>query len=523
MGTGIQKKKAPARPLRATIGRKKARLQASRPKRAPRKTTPSKPRHAASVVPAFHIPPILLEGDPLPEPIVPSLEALPEAPLEMPVVAEKTAGEAGGESSTVVSEVKAQTGPEVPAKAELSPVTAPDEEAKAFSRAGVELPAVAVAPAAISASQEHALKPGNLVVPVEMPQPKASLWLSPRDPHSLLVSWEWQIAPPPGHPAIGLRLYEGQSASGEPVAVLELPRDVSHRFLSVSKGNAWFAAQMGFFQAPGQWISLAEAMPVHTPSDQIAPMAEVMVTQKVNESKPASLPPISTELPRLSGLEVPAPTPLVEAAAIKSAVSDLLSAATSVSAKIENQPAPQVATPLFAGENPAELAKPGSPPVLVQPEKFPVEKAATVGQTGISAQVEPASNPVFPQSVAFQPLGASERWISSLEWAKSQGPPPAMEQTQPGPIAPSSLSGPPEQAPGKGKDFWLVAEVELVVYGATEPGSRVTLAGAEVPLRPDGSFSCRLALPAGRHEIPIHAVSPAGDDSRQVGFLVCRA
>lgn len=520
MGTGIQKKKAPARPLRATIGRKKVRLQASRPKRAPRKTTPSKPRRAAPVVPAFHIPPILLEGDPLPEPIVPSLEAAPEAPLEKVVAAEKTAGEA----STVVSDVKAQTGPEVSAKVELSPATAPDEVAKASSRAGVELTAVAVAPAGLSDRQEDLPKAENVVVPVEVLQPKASLWLSPRDPHSLLVSWEWQIAPPPGHPAIGLRLFEGQAASGEPFLALELPGDVSHRFLSVGKGNTWFTAQMGFFQSPGQWISLAEAIPVHTPSDQISPMTEVMVTQKVNESKPASLPPISAELPQLSGIEVPAPTPYVEAAPKNSAVSDLLSAASSVSATIENQPAPQVAAPLCVGESHTAQAKPGSPPALVQPEQFPVEKAAVVGQPGISAQVEPASIPVFPQSVAFQqPLGASERWISSLEWAKQQGAPPAMEQTQPGPIAPSSLSGPPEQAPGKGKDFWLVAEVELIVYGATEPGSRVTLAGAEVPLRPDGSFSCRLALPAGRHEIPIHAVSPAGDDSRQVGFLVCRA
>jgi hypothetical protein len=48
---------------------------------------------------------------------------------------------------------------------------------------------------------------------------------------------------------------------------------------------------------------------------------------------------------------------------------------------------------------------------------------------------------------------------------------------------------------------------ELVVYGATEPNARVTLGGREVKLRPDGTFSCRFALPDGFFELAAEATS----------------
>lgn len=60
--------------------------------------------------------------------------------------------------------------------------------------------------------------------------------------------------------------------------------------------------------------------------------------------------------------------------------------------------------------------------------------------------------------------------------------------------------------------FWLVAGTELIVYGATEPDAEVTLDGQPVVLRPDGTFTARLALPDGERTIPIHAVSRDGQD-----------
>ena len=43
------------------------------------------------------------------------------------------------------------------------------------------------------------------------------------------------------------------------------------------------------------------------------------------------------------------------------------------------------------------------------------------------------------------------------------------------------------------RSFWLVADAELIVYGATDPSARLTIGGEEVPLSPEGTF--RIQVP----------------------------
>lgn len=62
--------------------------------------------------------------------------------------------------------------------------------------------------------------------------------------------------------------------------------------------------------------------------------------------------------------------------------------------------------------------------------------------------------------------------------------------------------------------FHFRVNAEVVVFGSTEPGARVTLAGRPVVLRPDGSFTFRCALPDGRFELPLVAVSSEGHGHR---------
>ncbi|WP_315785185.1 DUF4912 domain-containing protein [Fischerella sp. JS2] len=42
------------------------------------------------------------------------------------------------------------------------------------------------------------------------------------------------------------------------------------------------------------------------------------------------------------------------------------------------------------------------------------------------------------------------------------------------------------------KDFWFIADAELIIHGATEPGSSVTVAGHNIKLKPDGTFHLRI-------------------------------
>lgn len=72
------------------------------------------------------------------------------------------------------------------------------------------------------------------------------------------------------------------------------------------------------------------------------------------------------------------------------------------------------------------------------------------------------------------------------------------------------------QVPTKEKDFWLVVNTELIVYGATEPDAKVTVQGFPIKLRPDGTFSLRFALPDGKQVIPVVAVNRDGDMVRKI-------
>lgn len=72
------------------------------------------------------------------------------------------------------------------------------------------------------------------------------------------------------------------------------------------------------------------------------------------------------------------------------------------------------------------------------------------------------------------------------------------------------------------RGFWLVADCELILYGATEPTATVTVAGKPVELFPDGSFSLRFALPDGRLALPVKAVSGDRLDEREIKISVER-
>ncbi|HAM38272.1 MAG TPA: hypothetical protein DCP53_02565 [Elusimicrobia bacterium] len=68
----------------------------------------------------------------------------------------------------------------------------------------------------------------------------------------------------------------------------------------------------------------------------------------------------------------------------------------------------------------------------------------------------------------------------------------------------------------KEKKFWLIADAELIIYGATEPTATLTVSGKPVKLNPDGTFSLRFAFPDGFQEHAIKAVSEDGVDERHI-------
>ena len=81
-------------------------------------------------------------------------------------------------------------------------------------------------------------------------------------------------------------------------------------------------------------------------------------------------------------------------------------------------------------------------------------------------------------------------------------------------------SGSSKPGVSKEKSFWLKADTEIIVYGATEPDATLTVQGKNVPLAADGSFTLRFYLPDGQQSYPIEAVSSCGTMKKKITFNV---
>ncbi|MBL1211421.1 MAG: DUF4912 domain-containing protein [Geminocystis sp. GBBB08] len=77
--------------------------------------------------------------------------------------------------------------------------------------------------------------------------------------------------------------------------------------------------------------------------------------------------------------------------------------------------------------------------------------------------------------------------------------------------------------PNKARKFWLIADAELIVYGATEPDAKVTIGGREIKLNPDGTFRFQMSFQDGNIDYPIVAVAADGEQTRSVHMTFDRA
>jgi len=75
-----------------------------------------------------------------------------------------------------------------------------------------------------------------------------------------------------------------------------------------------------------------------------------------------------------------------------------------------------------------------------------------------------------------------------------------------------SASAPPIRP----RKFWLIADAELIVYGATEPDATVTIGGRPIKLNPDGTFRFQMSFQDGLIDYPIMAVAADGEQTRAI-------
>ncbi|CAK6693071.1 DUF4912 domain-containing protein [Synechococcus sp. CBW1107] len=66
------------------------------------------------------------------------------------------------------------------------------------------------------------------------------------------------------------------------------------------------------------------------------------------------------------------------------------------------------------------------------------------------------------------------------------------------------------------RSFWLVADAELIVYGATDPAATLSIGGETVPLSADGTFRLQVPFRDGQQLYAIEAVAADGEQRRHI-------
>ncbi len=68
----------------------------------------------------------------------------------------------------------------------------------------------------------------------------------------------------------------------------------------------------------------------------------------------------------------------------------------------------------------------------------------------------------------------------------------------------------------KNRSFWLVADAELIVYGATDPSAKLTIGGENVPLAADGTFRLQVPFRDGSQKYDIKAIDSSGEQEKSI-------
>ncbi len=66
------------------------------------------------------------------------------------------------------------------------------------------------------------------------------------------------------------------------------------------------------------------------------------------------------------------------------------------------------------------------------------------------------------------------------------------------------------------RSFWLVADAELIVYGATDPSATLKIGDEKVPLASDGTFRLQVPFRDGSQNYEIKAIDSTGEQDRSI-------
>ena len=147
---------------------------------------------------------------------------------------------------------------------------------------------------------------------------------------------------------------------------------------------------------------------------------------------------------------------------------------------------------------------------VVTPPKAGVSDAVDENWTDADAK---QADRLYAMSSGFDPSAGDTRALKEFLEERFRRPlhAPAL------PNAPTTTGAIP-----KGGKFFFHIDAEMIVFGRTIAGARVTLQGEPVKLRPDGTFTMRYSFPDGRQILPAIAESADGVEERKIVLAVER-
>ena len=143
-----------------------------------------------------------------------------------------------------------------------------------------------------------------------------------------------------------------------------------------------------------------------------------------------------------------------------------------------------------------------------------------------TAELLPTSSGVTHERM-YQEATRSLRWMGrgSELWQED-----AASSTDAGSLHDSGIglwaSGRNESGAGgvlRQRSFWLVADAELIVYGATDPTASLTIGDQAVPLAEDGTFRLHVPFRDGEQVYPINAIAADGEQKRSIRLNFSRS
>ncbi|MBW4500659.1 MAG: DUF4912 domain-containing protein [Scytonema hyalinum WJT4-NPBG1] len=301
--------------------------------------------------------------------------------------------------------------------------------------------------------------------------------LLPRDPQWAYTYWDVsnehkEELRRQGGQQLALRIYDVTDINLEyqsPHSIQEYPSDELARewYLPVPVSDRDYVIDIGYRCADGRWLVLARSAPVHVPpvypSDWIE---DVFITVNFEE-----------DLQGKTFYELVPPTKKVASAATSNGNGNGNGNGNATGNAIYDQ--------IFGLAESAEAQR-------VAGSLF-----GSMQQVPSSVTPEQAiSSYVFPSGVGMWAVPTMSGLTMSGVGMSGAG-----------------FSG---DVPMRPRKFWLIADAELIVYGATEPDATVTIGGRPIKLNPDGTFRFQMSFQDGLIDYPILAVAADGEQTRSI-------